>query len=1075
MTDLTDYIDNAQFEDLFIEGLGWDRPTQGGRTVEITSDDGTLEAQEVATAKGISVWACPTVPDGRTQREVDREVRKQSIERLLIFHDGTQQQWKWPQTTDSSGSGSARLVTHEHVVGRSNPALEQRLHLIEIEIDDDPTVIEIHRNLRKAFDADKVTKSFYRTFAAQQGELCEAIEGIDGDDQHQVRWYGSLLMNRLMFIYFMQRKGFLDGDHDYLRTRLNRIQDLSDPDDFYEFYRDFLLPLFHQGLGETPAHRTFDDQTIAELIGDIPYVNGGIFSVHSLEANHDISVPDSAFEEIFDFFDDWRWHLDERPTGDPNEINPDVLGYIFEQFVNHQETAATGSEADQRNPNKGAYYTKEDVTGYMTASVLIPAFLERLEQETGINPWLPLAADPHRYIWDSVTHGLRSDIPNEVAAAAGRFPRPAWDEKPGGAHGLPAESWWEVIDRHRHAENLIARMSAGKVASIRDAITNNLDLETLAVDVIDRIDNPSDLTAAWRILTDLKIIDPTCGSGAFLFAALEILHRLYGATLDGAETHARTKTTPELGDLLDSAREHSGRSYFVLKHAALNNLYGVDIMPEAVEIARLRLFLKLIAQVDRRSAIEPLPDLEFNVRPGNILVGAHDRDSIYDKVGLTNADAVDDVIELAAEAEKAYARFAKAQATDDADEVRDAKQDFIKARDPARERLDSWWHEADADQQDFDEWHTTHTPFHWFIEFPGVMADGGFDVVVGNPPYVATTKIDYTYSGFATDDCEDIYAPCLERAAQITSDTGRLSMITPMNLAWAEGYQALRSMLARRFTAIWATTFDQMPSRLFEGVGTRNTIVIASQDGGGLHTASFNKWPAEFRPHLMNVQHYINHPELPDYWPKVGHGALLDFATSRRKGLGSDSRQTAQAQHRLGYRQTANYWISVFVNDPPRLDKNCNPIEHTKIGNLYFRSDEDRYAALAIAASRVIFLWWVFNYDAFDVTATFFDEMPITVVTLPEDEKAALAEVGRELQERCEAGGEALLWTPYKGWSGNYDLTRCRDLTDKADRLLFPHFDLDTDEAREAFEIEYWNYHKSGGERPGTVRGSNPC
>ncbi len=126
------------------------------------------------------------------------------------------------------------------------------------------------------------------------------------------------------------------------------------------------------------------------------------------------------------------------------------------------------------------------------------------------------------------------------------------------------------------------------------------------------MDSPQDVVAAWCILTDLKVIDPTCGSGAFLFAALKILQNLYSAVIDAAVAHARTARHAELDAILEAVREHPNHDYFILKHATLSNLYGVDLMHEAVEIARLRLFLKLVASIDKRSDLEPLPDLDFN-------------------------------------------------------------------------------------------------------------------------------------------------------------------------------------------------------------------------------------------------------------------------------------------------------------------------------------------------------------------------------------------------------------------------------------------------------------------------------
>ena len=101
------------------------------------------------------------------------------------------------------------------------------------------------------------------------------------------------------------------------------------------------------------------DPELADLLGRIPFLNGGLFDVHDLERdNPDITIPDEAFERVFSFFDAYRWHLDERPRQEDNEINPDVLGYIFEKYVNQKQM--------------GAYYTKEDITGYITRNTVIP-------------------------------------------------------------------------------------------------------------------------------------------------------------------------------------------------------------------------------------------------------------------------------------------------------------------------------------------------------------------------------------------------------------------------------------------------------------------------------------------------------------------------------------------------------------------------------------------------------------------------------------------------------------------------------------------------------------------------------
>ncbi len=94
---------------------------------------------------------------------------------------------------------------------------------------------------------------------------------------------------------------------------------------FYSFYRNFLLVLFHKGLNEPQQ-----TDEIKSEIGKIPYLNGGLFDLHELEKNNtNINIDDKAFERLFDFFEQFEWHLDTRSTASGNDINPDVIGYIF--------------------------------------------------------------------------------------------------------------------------------------------------------------------------------------------------------------------------------------------------------------------------------------------------------------------------------------------------------------------------------------------------------------------------------------------------------------------------------------------------------------------------------------------------------------------------------------------------------------------------------------------------------------------------------------------------------------------------------------------------------------------------
>jgi hypothetical protein len=345
----------------------------------------------------MTIFHCPAFPTRKEMAEIDREVSRRSLERMIIFTQEGSQIWRWPEPRKAGGT---RFVNHEFVNGNPSESLVQRLAAIAFSFEEEKSlnILKVLEKVRASFNSEEVTNKFYKEFEENQKALAEEIKGIKTEDDRS--WYSSLLLNRLMFIYFMQRKGFLNDDPHYLRSSLISVRDLKGKNKFYLFYKDFLLPLFHDGLGsEDPVEV---DPEMVRIIGDVPYVNGGIFAQHELERNNKITIPDEAFERIFTFFDRYRWHLDERESAEPGEINPDVLGYIFEKYVNQKQ--------------QGAYYTKEDVTGYMSVNTILPVVIDRVSKLVGSTPWAFISDQPFRYISESMRFGLEEGIPDEISS-----------------------------------------------------------------------------------------------------------------------------------------------------------------------------------------------------------------------------------------------------------------------------------------------------------------------------------------------------------------------------------------------------------------------------------------------------------------------------------------------------------------------------------------------------------------------------------------------------------------------------------------------------------------------------------
>ncbi len=152
---------------------------------------------------------------------------------------------------------------------QANDALIQKLDALafSIEQEEELTLVDVTSGAKKAFDVERVTKRFYDRFESEHTAFLNFVQGIavQGDRES----YASLMLNRLMFVYFIQKKGFLDGDRNYLRNRLQRLRAQQGDGRFQPFYRSFLLHLFHAGLG-TSEH---SPETRA-LLGRVPYLNG---------------------------------------------------------------------------------------------------------------------------------------------------------------------------------------------------------------------------------------------------------------------------------------------------------------------------------------------------------------------------------------------------------------------------------------------------------------------------------------------------------------------------------------------------------------------------------------------------------------------------------------------------------------------------------------------------------------------------------------------------------------------------------------------------------------------------------
>lgn len=453
----------------------------------------------------------------------------------------------------------------------------------------------LRRILSKAFDVEPFTDTFFMEY---QRVFRSAEEEITGVPQGDKRLFTQTLFNRLMFVHFLSRKGWLEinGDKDYLRALWNNYQANRKPlpsGNSPNFYDERLRLLFFTGLNN-PRSADHDDGP-AWLIGTVPFLNGGLFEEGELDKLDGIAVPDSVIESALDgLFEKFNFTVMESTPFDIEvAVDPEMLGKVFEELVNERH-------------DSGAYYTPRPVVAFMCREAL-KGYLEG--RDTGV------------------------------------------------------------------------------------------DSEAIATFVDEREPGGIGVNAARRIgeaLSEITVVDPACGSGAFLLGMMqelvELHTTLYRAGVDSKSLHA------------------------LKLHIIQNNLYGVDIDEFAVNIAMLRLWLSL--SIDYDGGDPPaLPNLDFKIITGDSLLGANPSD--IDAQAVLGIDL--GAIAKLSEAKAAYMR--------ESDGTRKAslKDDISRMTRDIREQLGELAHEGVVD---------------WRVHFAeSFTPKGGFDVAIANPPYVRQEDI----------------------------------------------------------------------------------------------------------------------------------------------------------------------------------------------------------------------------------------------------------------------------------------------------------------------------------------------
>ena len=328
----------------------------------------------------------------------------------------------------------------------------------------------------------------------------------------------------------------------------------------------------------------------------------------------------------------------------------------------------------------------------------------------------------------------------------------------------------EYITEYICRNTIIPHLSE-KQSKDTDELIEEYSKDTKSIEVLD------------EKLKNIKILDPACGSGAFLNKAVDILLEIHEKLTEvkkekGYFKAKKGNVTLEQFSIQETIRE-----------ILLNNIYGVDLNQASVEITKLSLFLK-VATVDK-----PLPALDENIKCGNSLISGINEKSLIDY-----KEEINDLIQLKKNKSKDY----------------EIEKNILNRK--INKNLKEY----------FGEDYNFVNPFNWEVEFAEIMQNGGFDIVIGNPPYVRMEKIDTKSKIFLKQKYStatgriDLYSIFIEKAIYLMKKESNFSFIIPNTLLNNDDFSDLRQKLILE-TKI--TKINILGSNVFESA-TVSSIIL---------------------------------------------------------------------------------------------------------------------------------------------------------------------------------------------------------------------------------------------------------
>ena len=406
---------------------------------------------------------------------------------------------------------------------------------------------------------------------------------------------------------------------------------------------------------------------------------------------------------------------------------------------------------------------------------------------------------------------------------------------------------------------------------------------------------------------------------------------------------------------------------------------------------------------------------------------------------------------------------------------------FSAAKLELRNRLDGLREELDrhlakeygvesTNRKTYEQWRDSHQPFHWFAEFYGIMRKGGFDVIIGNPPYVEYGKVKgtYTIKGYETESCGNLYAFVMERNTNLTGKVGRSGMIVPHSAVCTDRMAQPQQLLLNNNTA-WVSTYDIRPSKLFEGVDQRLCIYVAlaGRTPKAMFSSRYHRWHQTCRPLLLQSTMYVNTKSvlLPNSVPKIQ--SLMEVRLLEK--LQSNTPLSEPLRKSVGeiiyYHNAPRYWVRATDFTPYFWNERDGEQLSSQVKTLILETKIDAKATVAALNSSLFYCWYLILSDCRHLNLREIESFPIGLDRMPKDVKMQLANLTKRLMTNFKQNKHRKV-TEYKATGrviyDEFDQKPSKPIVDEIDRSLANHYGF-TDEELD-FIINYDIKYRMGRE-----------